>query len=133
MRETWAYATGPVDGSKPDATNSAIIYREKWDRECPKAPLTGAWKSPRFMPRWASRITLRVLDVRVERVQEITGRDVLAEGVDNGKSNPAQGERWENMQRMAFEELWESINGKRAPWSSNPWTWVIQFERKAEA
>ncbi len=50
-----------------------------------------------------------VTDVRVERLQEIDGHSVLAEGVDNGKSNPTMKKRWENMQRMAFLELWNGI------------------------
>jgi hypothetical protein len=113
------------------------------------------WRSPMFMPRILSRITLEVTEVRVQRLQQIDGRDVLAEGVDNGKSNPTQGARWENMQRMAFEERWNSINGRRrrreevhlgdpgymvdrpwrtvvdesASWASNPWVWAITFRR----
>lgn len=88
------------------------------------------WRPSIHMPRWASRITLKVTDIRVERVQEINGRDVLAEGVDNGMSNPAMGIRWENMQRAAFRELWNSINAARGfCWISNPWVWVISFER----
>ena len=87
------------------------------------------WRPGIHMPRWASRITLEITEVRVQRLQEIGGYDVLAEGVDNGKSNPTMGVRWQNMQRTAFEELWNSINGKRAPWSSNPWVWAVSFRR----
>lgn len=82
------------------------------------------------MPRWASRITLEVTGVRVERLQNISGRDVLAEGVDNGKSNPTMGMRWENMQLMAFEGLWVSINGAQS-WEDSPWVWVVEFRRAA--
>jgi hypothetical protein len=86
------------------------------------------WRPSIFMPRLESRITLEVTGVRVERLHDISGRDVLAEGVDNGKSNPAQGVRWENMQRMAFESLWSEINGAES-WDANPWVWVISFQR----
>ena len=83
------------------------------------------------MPRWASRITLEIVNVRVKRLQDISGRDVLAEGIDNGASNPAMGVRWENMQRMAFEKVWNSsINAKRGyGWNSNPYVWVIEFRK----
>ena len=77
-----------------------------------------------------TRIFLRVTGVRVERLQEITGRSVLAEGVDNGKSNPTMGDRWENMQRMAFEVLWDSVYSSRGyGWEQNPWVEVTEFER----
>lgn len=89
----------------------------------------GPFKPSIHMPRWASRITLEINRVRVEQLNAISGRDVLAEGVDNGSSNPTMGVRWENMQRMAFESLWESINGPDS-WVANPWVWVISFERK---
>lgn len=83
------------------------------------------WKPSIHMYKGAARIWLQIINVRVERVQDITGRDILAEGVDNGKSNPAMGIRWENMQKMAFEELWNNINGN---WNENPWVWVIEFK-----
>lgn len=88
------------------------------------------WKPSIHMPRAAARIFLRVTDVRAERVQDISGRDALSEGVDNGKSNPAMGVRWDNMQRMAFADLWDSLNTKRGyGWDVNPWIWVYEFER----
>jgi hypothetical protein len=86
------------------------------------------WKPSIHMPKVASRITLEVTGVRVERLQSMSGRDVLAEGVDNGSSNPTMGIRWENMQKMAFEKLWTSINGPGS-WKSNPFVWVIEFRR----
>lgn len=99
-------------------------------KKCDGEPCTNPWRSPMFMPRWASRITLAITDVRVQRVQEISGDDVLAEGVDNGSSNPTMGARWENMQRMAFEKLWDSINAKRGySWESNPWVWAVTFNK----
>jgi hypothetical protein len=80
------------------------------------------------MPRWASRLTLKVNKVWVEQVQDITGPGVFAEGVDNGKSNPAMGARLAHMQRMAFQELWNTIYGEKYPWSVNPWVWACEFE-----
>lgn len=90
------------------------------------------WRPSIHMPRLAARIWLRVTDVRAERLQEIDGWGVSAEGVDNGKSNPANGKRWENMQRMVFSELWNSTIKKKDiciyGWIANPWVWVIEFE-----
>jgi hypothetical protein len=88
------------------------------------------WRPSIYQPRWASRITLEVVSVRVERVQEITTADIRAEGVDDGYTNPRMGKRHDNGMRMAWEELWDSINAKRGyGWESNPWVWVITFKR----
>jgi hypothetical protein len=88
------------------------------------------WHPSIHMPKVACRLFLKVKDIRVERLQEITGKDILSEGVDNGKSNPIMGVRWENMQRIAFQELWDKINsGRGYGWDINPWVWVIEFER----
>lgn len=89
----------------------------------------GKWRPSIHMPRSASRINLEVVAVRVERIQEITGSDAFAEGVENGYANPSMGNRWEAAQRMAFERLWDYINSDRAPWLSNPWVWVVEFKR----
>lgn len=91
------------------------------------------WKPSIHMPKEAARIFLRVKDVRAERLQTIDGYGILAEGVDNGASNPAMGKRWENMQRDAFKELWNSTikpaDLTESGWNANPWVWVITFER----
>lgn len=91
------------------------------------------WRPSIHMPRAAARIFLRVKNVRAERLQNVDGYGVLAEGVDNGKSNPTMGARWENMQLVAFSELWNgTIKKSDLPlygWESNPWVWVIEFER----
>lgn len=82
------------------------------------------WKPSIFMPRWASRITLEITNVRVERLQEISGKDILAEGLDVKFTIPGSFDALER-----FHGLWDSINGKKYPWSSNPWVWVIEFKR----
>jgi len=82
------------------------------------------WKPSIHMPRWASRITLEIIAVRVERLNEISRGDAMAEGCPH--SNLAYGQNpcdW-------FHELWESINGPES-WAENPWVWVIEF-RKTE-
>lgn len=80
------------------------------------------WKSPLFLPRRASRIDLLVLAVRRERLQEISEHDARAEG-----ANPAGDES----AREAYARMWDAVNERRAPWSSNPWVWVIEFRRTA--
>ena len=70
------------------------------------------------MPRWASRITLEITDVRVERLQDISYEDCIAEGWE-----PACGigaDYW-------YQELWEEINGAGS-WAENPWCWVVKFK-----
>ena len=121
VRETWRY-------SKFHGNEQGYMYRascdENWD---------GLWKPSLHMPKEAARIWLKVTNVRVERLQDIDGQGIAREGVDNGKSNPSMGVRWENMQRMAFEELWNSTIKKqdleRYGWDANPYVWVIEFER----
>ena len=95
----------------------------------------GPWRSPIFMPHWASRITLEVTGVRAERLQEITEADVDAEGFNGdfpGRAFPSvfTGD-WDYYGQFSMPEcygiLWDSINGKRYPWDSNPWVWVVEF------
>ena len=101
------------------------------------------WRPSIHMPRWASRITLEVTGVRVERLQDISYKDAIAEGVadmavlcdemDPGWHNSV-GETTEDVARRlrwpqrAYRNLWESINGAGS-WDVNPWVWVIKFKR----
>jgi hypothetical protein len=85
------------------------------------------WKPSIFMPRWASRITLQIADIRVERVQEISEEDAHTEGVWNGWTAAFDPNDPEPMKRK-FKELWNSINVPRGfGWDINPWVWVIAF------
>lgn len=90
------------------------------------------WRPSLFMPRWASRITLEIESVRVERIIEITAEDCIAEGIyqQGGQwiiDGSVTGLGWMQPEG-AYRELWESINGFGA-WDANPWVWVIQFRR----
>jgi hypothetical protein len=110
------------------------------------------WSPSIFMPRWASRIDLVVVSVHVERLKDITAADAMAEGAHRRDAeldaygqeragwsmrcphpiddDPIRG--WEQClgtARFAFGNGWDQINGKRAPWDSNPWVWVVEFRR----
>lgn len=79
------------------------------------------WKPSIHMPRWASRILLEIINVRVERLQGICEEDAKAEGaypIDFG---------FGDCYAMGFNEIWESINGIGS-WDSNPFCWVIEFK-----
>lgn len=85
------------------------------------------------MPRWASRITLEVTRVRVERLKDISAEDAIAEGVNPSYRHIAPdciaaAELQCKAARDAFRDLWESINGAGS-WSANPWVWVVEFKR----
>lgn len=85
------------------------------------------WKPSIFMPRSVSRISLEITNVRVERLQDISEEGAKAEGVTRlpRHNNDVYGET----NREAFERLWDQINGKKHPWASNPWLWVVEFRR----
>lgn len=93
------------------------------------------WRPSIHLPRWASRITLEVKSVRVERLQDISEDDAKAEGAQPLQSvAPDQpllsgGTAAEHPYRLAFAVLWDTINGDRASWLSNPWLWVVGFRR----
>jgi hypothetical protein len=113
VRETWAYERDET--GCPDDTG--ILYRATdpgWDDE-----ETGLrWRPSIFMPRAASRILLEITDVRVERLQEISDADALAEGYDRSHAFPRE---W-------FALLCERIHGAGS-WHANPWVWVVSFKR----
>lgn len=88
------------------------------------------WRPSIHLPRLASRITLLVTDVRMQRLTEIDETDALAEGADGPHPeswHPDAGEVGPDSYRDGFRELWDSINAKRAPWDSNPDVIAISF------
>ncbi len=86
------------------------------------------WKPSIHMPKDAARIWLRIKDVRVERLQDITGQDAISEGVIFPPHGPSSLlESWGAAKKL-FQNLWQSINGPDS-WKDNPWVWVVEFER----
>ncbi len=96
------------------------------------------WKPSIHMPKRAARIWLKVTNVRVERVQDISEEDAAAEGCNNAESEAAKEIGWYEKPRRAFSRLWDSINGTTRlsngntsianSWAANPWVWVVEFE-----
>jgi hypothetical protein len=125
VRETWARAGEVCD---------VVEYRAD---NCD--PTGGKWRPSIYMPRWASRITLEVTDVRVERVGDISEEDSIAEGVSRGL-----GGNWVDYQskqhpngdytgcvysaRGSFQTLWAAINGVESMRAS-PWVWCVEFKQ----
>jgi hypothetical protein len=89
---------------------------------------TALWRSPIHMPRQASRITLVVTDIRVQRLHDITEDDAKAEGCDPVTHDDGAVDC--GTRKTTFANLWDSIHG-RASWLDNPWVVAITFERAA--
>lgn len=126
VRECWGlFDSQPSDG--PDRAH--VFYRATdGDRRDLRYQL---WRPSIHMPRWASRITLEVVAVRVERLQEISRVDAIAEGAP--ESHPSIDRvsmdfGFPDFSRSWFAQLWQEINGPES-WSANPWVWVVEFKR----
>ena len=109
----------------PRLQNTAAIYRA--DLNEPEASgigaLYGGWKPSIFMPRWASRITLEVVSVKVERVQEISEQAAASEGIQSITPD------WKKNPVGVFAVLWDAINANRGfGWDNNPWVWTVEFK-----
>ncbi len=96
-----------------------VYYADTLDDE-------STWKPSIFMPRWASRITLEITDVRVERLREISEADAIAEGV----TASIVGADLDHLRyRAGFQTGWNHLNAKRGySWESNPFVWVVSFQ-----
>ena len=128
MRETWKWEG---DTKYTDIKPLGEFYYKVDDVE----DLIAGWKSSRFMPKLAARLFFEIINIRVERLQDISEVDAKQEGVMVRKGHKVK-HLWSNepakqiTHRQMFEGLWESINDKRGyGWESNPWVWVIEFKR----
>lgn len=122
--------TGPDEGAGP-SFNYDACPGARWHDWLPDVERNdGPWRSPIHMPRWASRLTLLVSAVRVERLQDITEADAIAEGIE-----PVEGGFWKRYEDGSgigyvdcpigsYASLWSQINGV-ASWCANPWVVVI--------
>jgi hypothetical protein len=128
VRETFCYKIDPVTAIVSEdeywyrATNPEVLKvaddgsfafrKDGWS--------ASPWLPSIHMPRRASRITLEITNIRVERLQNISGDDALKEGL------PGKGKF---TARLQFVSLWTEINAKRGySWGSNPWVWVVSFK-----
>ena len=136
------YYPGTPNRPVPFGSPGDLLYvRETWDSmsfyraDYPsgKHPMSdGKWRPSIHMPRWASRITLEVTEVRAPRVQDTTDEDALAEGCPTDPEELSNAGGWYDGPRPAlwFSHLWDSINAKRGfSWESNPWVWAVTFRR----
>lgn len=129
VRETWA-----------TDFQENFLYRATDESPSPMGPygakkivdgVPNIWRPSIFMPRRASRINLEITAIRVERLQQITEADAIAEGIQLPDDPRMFADEPVTRYSAAaqFQGLWNEINGKRAPWASNPWLWVIEFKR----
>lgn len=130
VRETWAYRR-PIDAEQDWC--SYYYYATDYDEYVDR------WKPSIFMPKEASRLKLKVTNIRVERIQGISYEDAVLEGIESSnefQSNEGYLHQYKDYivddfaldAVDSYHTLWESINGKYS-WQSNPWVWVIEFER----
>ena len=107
-----------------------IPDKADWKPDTEDMLYEGAWRPSIHMPRWASRILVEITDVRVERLQDITYEQAVAEGVHRGPlrewSASDEGGACHKYPVPAFRDLWQSTGGN---WDANPWVWVVEFKR----
>lgn len=139
VRETWFLCESNPNGLTvakyavdDDEAHWRVPQPEQLAALSNRTPNSSRARSGRFMPRWASRITLRITGVRVERLHNISEADARAEGIESVHVTVMHlGEKCGGggvSARARFGAAWDTINGKRAPWASNPWVWVVSFE-----
>lgn len=130
VRETWdvgftsyeqwvRYRADAAHQPVADEHRDALLAN--WDNH----PSTG-WRSPIHMPRWASRISLELTSVRVQRLQDISEEDAIAEGAQAGESSLTQ--EMSGSARGDFARIWNELNAQRGyPFADNCWVWALSF------
>lgn len=134
VRETWAEAGASAPDLKLYRANYPAHVPTHYENVPPAEDVR--WTPSIHMPRWASRITLEITDVRVERLHSISERDALREGLfqlpASGRYCLQPGMQYFGMASHSAKEvyswLWASIYGEES-WAANPWVWVIKFKR----
>lgn len=132
VRETWMRISDWTCVDPEVGQPDGYLYRAGWEDDTNQAK----WRPSIHMPKEAARIFLRVTDVRVERLQDISVEDCKREGIWDDYKTPTQ--KWhDNLAEMAyprcFAKLWDSTikpaDRDCYGWEANPWVWVIKFER----
>lgn len=132
VRETWA----PLPGGRAEKPEDCMYRADPMFKPSGPGDFAWIWKPSIYMPRWASRITLEITAVRVERLQCITEEDAKKEGITctmDACNRPIWGPHGPQIGFCgspvdAYHGLWESIHGPGS-WSLNPWVWVLEFKR----
>lgn len=125
VRETWK-AHSIFNGVPPRNIVKSRVFYAADERY---APSGAPWRSPIHMPRWASRITLLIENVRVQRLQDISEEDAVAEGCPGRLGpNPDFPDEWDPAPQEEFRGLWNDIHGPDA-WDRNPWVVALSFRR----
>ena len=132
VREAWHNNSGTYEEGK----SQPVYYRADYAQSAYDTVLR--WKPSIHMPRWASRTTLEITGVRVERLQDISEKDCWAEGIEQVMHDFSDEELCVMAKRIGcsiedakpiYALLWESINGP-CSWAANPWVWVVEFNVK---
>ncbi|QJQ31800.1 hypothetical protein GV829_04525 [Sphingomonas lacunae] len=137
VKETWR-THRRWDAEQPSAIDATRVWHEADERD--NCDQHGKVRPAIYMPRWASRLTLTVTDVRVQRLQDISEADAIAEGVKSSSNGSGvvpdgywmdysveQGRIWVRNPIKSYATLWNSIHGRGA-WQANPWVTAISFD-----
>ncbi|EOC1126645.1 hypothetical protein AAAW54_004185 [Cronobacter sakazakii] len=121
VREAWAEAGGNAPELQLYRANYPDHVSSHYEHLKPAEEIR--WRPNIHMPRWASRITLEITDVRVERLRHISDADAKAEGypAERGKAG-SKDDAW-----LWYCDLWKSLYGQDS-WLESPWVWVIEFK-----
>jgi hypothetical protein len=140
---SWLYR---ADSAEPLIEQLKAISLEHWEDYWENVPIPPRWCPAIHMPRRASRITLEITGIKVERLKDISDEDAMAEGVDQGllygqfvyrdyaaRPDAEPESSCFDTPLLSFKSLWDSINAKRDKgrfaWTANPWVWAISFRR----
>lgn len=129
VRENWYVGKG-YDGRKPRELDTSGHVLVGWLADGPKADWGGKTRSAIHLPRAFARYVLKITDLKVERLHDITEKSVKAEGAGGEVRQMAlyglDAEGIRKVYRSYFADLWRTINGPDS-WEPNPWVWVITF------
>jgi hypothetical protein len=122
--ETFSDVYGP--GGDEKRRKQDVMYRANGETD--PYVIGGRWTPSIHMPRWASRIVLEIVSVRVERLQDVSEADALAEGWPHRPEVSDDPQVHADAARDWYMDLWEEINGAGS-WAANSWVWVVEFKR----